>query len=244
MAARSTSIGPPRSRTLVKPRSNMRPASAVARSCSTLGSTLGSSRSAWLLALIGIDPSAAQLAFARQHLLLQGMDFVNDAFDFAVMPLVIFFVPEPGKGVAEMARVVGPGGTVAAYAWVMVGGDFPHQSMNETLGAVGRSAPMPPSVGSSRLDVLEDLWTTAGLSGIQTRAIEEARSSADFDDIWNTVLGGPSAGQALAAMNEEAVSRFRELLEVRLQPAGSGPITQSGQAHAIRSTVPDRCGAW
>ena len=41
------------------------------------------------------------------------------------MALVIFFVPEPAKGVAEMARVVRPGGTVAAYAWDMLGGGFP-----------------------------------------------------------------------------------------------------------------------
>ena len=42
------------------------------------------------------------------------------------MPLVIFFVPDPARGVAEMARVVGPGGIVAAYAWDMVGGGFPY----------------------------------------------------------------------------------------------------------------------
>ncbi len=200
--------------------------------------------------IAGIDPSEAQLAFARQHPILQGVDFVNadamalpfpdDAFDLAVMPLVIFFVPEPAQGVAEMARVVAAGGTVAAYAWDMDGGGFPYQIVNETLGAVGRSAPMPPSAGSSRLDVLGDLWTTAGLIGIQSKTIEVERTFADFDDLWNTVLGGPSAGQTLATMNEQEVSRFRELLEARLQPAGGSPITLSGRAHAIRGTVAER----
>jgi len=41
-------------------------------------------------------------------------------------------------------------------------------------------------------------------------------------------------------MNEEEVSRFWELLEARVQPAGSGPITLSGRAHAIRGTVAER----
>ena len=91
------------------------------------------------LTLVGIDPSEPQLAYARQQPLLQGVDFVNadamalpfpdDAFDFAVMPLVIFFVPEPAQGVAEMVRVVAPGGTVAAYAWDLEGGGFPYQSV-------------------------------------------------------------------------------------------------------------------
>ena len=200
------------------------------------------------LRLVGIDPSEAQLAYARQQPLLQSVDFViadamalpfpDDAFDLAVMPLVIFFVPEPAQGVAEMVRVVAPGGTVAAYAWDLEGGGFPYQSVNETLGAVGRAIPMAPSAWASRLDGLRDLWTAAGLGAIHTRVITVERTYTDFDDLWNTVLGGPSAGQALAAMSEEDISQFRELLRNRLQPAGSGSITLVGRAHAIRGTVP------
>ena len=65
----------------------------------------------------GIDPSEDQLAFARtrpaasvaQFQLGNAMalPFPEDRFDAAVMPLVIFFVPEPAKGIAEMARVAG-----------------------------------------------------------------------------------------------------------------------------------------
>ena len=200
------------------------------------------------LTLVGIDPSEAQLAYARQQPLLQSVEFVNadamalpfpdDAFDLAVMPLVIFFVPEPAQGVAEMARVVAPGGTVAAYAWDMEGGGFPYQRVNETLGAVGRAVPMPPSVSSSRLDTLSDLWVAAGLRDIHTRVITVERTYTDFDNLWNTVIGGPSAGQALAAMSEEERTRFRELLQARLQPSGSGSISLTGRAHAIRGTVP------
>jgi len=202
------------------------------------------------LTLVGIDPSEAQLAYARRQPLLQGVDFVkadamalpfaDDTFDRAVMPLVIFFVPEPAQGLAEMARVVAPGGMVAAYAWDMEGGGFPYQSVNETLGAVGRAIPMPPSVGASRLDALRDLWTTAGLGDLHTRVITVERSFIDCDDLWDTVLLGPSAGQALAAMNGEGVSQFRKALRERLQPAGCGPITLEGRAHAIRGTVPSR----
>ncbi|MEI6829317.1 MAG: methyltransferase domain-containing protein [Synechococcaceae cyanobacterium ELA445] len=200
------------------------------------------------LTLVGIDPSEAQLTFARQHPLLQNAEFVNAdamalpfadaAFDLAVMPLVIFFVPEPAQGVAEMARVVAPGGTVAGYAWDMEGGGFPYRIVNETLNAVGRSTPMAPRPESSRLDVLRVLWASAGLGDIQTRVISVERTYTDFDDVWSTLLGGPSAGQALAAMNEEERSGFRELLRVRLQPAGSGSISLGARAHAIKGSVP------
>src|SRR5580698_4327539 len=83
----------------------------------------------------GIDPSEAQLSFARtrhtagiarfQQGDAMALPFADRSFDAAVMALVIFFVPEPAKGVAEMKRVVRPGGLVAAYAWDVFGGGSP-----------------------------------------------------------------------------------------------------------------------
>jgi uncharacterized membrane protein len=87
---------------------------------------------------------------------------------------------------------------------------------------------------------MRDLWAAAGLTDIDTRTLTVARTYADFDDLWSTLQGGPSAGQALAAMSAEERSRFRELLRARLQPADNGPITQKAQANAILGTVPGR----
>ena len=94
----------------------------------------------------GIDPSDAQLAFARSR--LQGrpasfdegdamaLPYAGAAFDAAVMALVIFFVPDPARGVAEMARVVRPGGSVSAYAWDILGGGFPFAALQAELDAM------------------------------------------------------------------------------------------------------------
>jgi len=43
------------------------------------------------------------------------LPFSDDSFDVAVMALAIYFVPDPAKGVAEMARVVRPRGQIAAF---------------------------------------------------------------------------------------------------------------------------------
>ena len=69
--------------------------------------------------IVGIDPSEGQLAFARRRPAArvakfrqgdaQALPYSDSSFDAAVMALVIFFVPDPAKGVAEMARVVRPG---------------------------------------------------------------------------------------------------------------------------------------
>lgn len=40
----------------------------------------------------------------------------DGAFDVAVLPLVIFFIPDPATGVAELARVVSPEGTCLGRA--------------------------------------------------------------------------------------------------------------------------------
>jgi ubiquinone/menaquinone biosynthesis C-methylase UbiE len=72
----------------------------------------------------GVDPSDGQLAYARTRRGTEmaefhkgdamALPFGDRVFDVAIMALVIFFVPEPAKGVAEMVRVVAPGGPVAA----------------------------------------------------------------------------------------------------------------------------------
>jgi len=110
----------------------------------------------------GIDPSQAQLDYARARPALcaaqlrkgdaMALPFDDDAVDAAVMPLVVFFVPEPAKGVAEMARVVGPGGIVAAYAWDMAGGGFPYAALLTELRAMGVDVltSMPPVESPSR----------------------------------------------------------------------------------------------
>ena len=121
----------------------------------------------------GIDPSEAQLAYARTRLaprvaeFRQGdamaLPFPDDTFDAAVMPLVIFFVPDPAVGVAEMARVVRPGGAVTAYAWDMPGGGFPYDALQVEMRGLGLMVPAPPSPDASRLDAMRDLWTAAEL---------------------------------------------------------------------------------
>src|SRR5215218_8006076 len=133
----------------------------------------------------GIDPSEGQLAYARTRSLSRAAEFrqgdamalpfPDDSFDAAVMPLVIFFVPDPAKGVAEMARVLRPGGIAAAYAWDMPGGGFPYKALLDELVALGVSVPMPPSPDASGIDAMRELWRGAGLDAVETRELTVQR---------------------------------------------------------------------
>ena len=156
------------------------------------------------------------------------------------MPLVIFFVPVPATGVAEMRRVVRPGGTVAGYAWHMEGGGFPYYALQREMRSLGLSVPMPPSAEASRLDVLQTLWTDAGLQDVETRDIVVQRTFANFDDYWATIHLGPSVGPPLAAMAASDVSRLRDRMRADLPTDAMGRITYSAIANAVKGRVPIR----
>ncbi|HVF54988.1 MAG TPA: methyltransferase domain-containing protein [Pyrinomonadaceae bacterium] len=197
----------------------------------------------------GIDPSEAQIAFARTRpaarvaQFRQGdamaQPFPDDTFDAAVMPLVIFFVPDPARGVAEMARVVCPGGTVSAYAWDMEGGGFPYEALRVEMRGLGVAVPEPPSPGASRIDAMRDLWTGAGLDSVETLEINVQRPFADFDDYWATILGGPSVGPKLAALTPEDAAQLRARMRERLPADATGRIICSARANAVKGRVPN-----
>jgi SAM-dependent methyltransferase len=202
------------------------------------------------VSVLGIDPSEGQLAYARTRPALasarfhQGdamaLPFPADSFDAAVMPLVIFFVPDPAKGVSEMARVVRPGGTSSAYAWDMLGGGFPYESLNMEMRGMGISVPVPPSPDASRIEAMRDLWTGAGLDSVETRGITVQRTFADFDDYWTTILGGPNVGPKLAAMASADLALLKARMRDRLTAGAPGPITYSARANAVKGHVPSK----
>jgi SAM-dependent methyltransferase len=197
----------------------------------------------------GIDPSEAQLAFARTRpaarlaQFRQGdamaLPFPADSFDAAVMALVIFFVPEPAKGIAEMVRVVAPGGTIAAYAWDMLGAGYPGEAIRAELREFGLNPPLPPSVGASRIDTLRALWTGAGLDAIETREITVQRSFADFDEFWAITSSAAAIASLVAAMPTADVERLKARVRERLPPDAAGHITYTARANAIKGRKPE-----
>jgi SAM-dependent methyltransferase len=205
------------------------------------------------LSIRGIDPSERQLAYARSRHALRlaqfcradamAEPFADHNFDVAVMPLVIFFVPDPAEGVAEMARVVCPGGIVAAYAWDMPGGGFPYGALQAEMRAMGLTVPTPPSSDASEMEALQRLWIRAGLDAVETRRIAVQRTFADFDDYWTAIRGGPSVGPKLAATPPERLAVLEARMRAILPADASGRITYGARANAVKGRVTIRSRA-
>jgi SAM-dependent methyltransferase len=196
----------------------------------------------------GIDPSDGQLAFARTRPGARGAVFQKGGamalpfeaahFDAAVMALVIFFVPEPAKGVAEMVRVLRPGGTIAAYAWDMPGGGFPFEPIQAEMRTMGFDTAGPPRPDASRLTEMRRLWESAGLEAVETREIAVRRTFADFDAYWDSSTTGASMRPTLAAMTGGDIERLRARVRARLAADGGGPVTCPARANAIKGRLP------
>jgi ubiquinone/menaquinone biosynthesis C-methylase UbiE len=199
------------------------------------------------VAVDGVDPSEAQLAYARTRNIAHvakfhsgdamALPFADDAFDAAVMPLVIFFVPDPARGVAEMSRVVRAGGIVAAYGWDLEGGGFPYESLREELRAMNVAVPQPPSPDASAIANLQNLWSGAGLTEIETRVITVQRTFADFDDYWQTILGGPSVRRSTSTMTAQNLALLKSRMRDRMPADAAGHITYSARANAVKGRV-------
>jgi ubiquinone/menaquinone biosynthesis C-methylase UbiE len=194
----------------------------------------------------GVDPSEAQLSFARARHLgqiakfqqgdAQALPFSDERFDAAVMALVIFFVPDPAKGIGEMVRVVRPGGTVAAYIWDMPGGGHPLELMHAEMNAMGFTAPWPPRSDITGLKALRRLWIDAALNEIESREITVHRTFADFEDYWTTNTLAATVSQTIAAMAPIELQHLRTRMRAQVIADATGRITCSARVNAIRGS--------
>lgn len=196
----------------------------------------------------GVEPSEAQIAFARTRIVapvarfrhgdVQSLPYPDDSFDVAVMPLAITFITDPARALAEMRRVVRPGGQVAAYGWDVEGGGWPYHGLREALRGLGADVSLPSSPGAAGLASLQALWRARGLIEIATREIVVRRTFADFDDYWKTAITGAGIAPALLALTAGEIVRLKAALRASSPADAAGRVTFEARANAVRGHVP------
>lgn len=197
----------------------------------------------------GVDPSEGQLAFARvrsgaksaqfQTAVAQALPFPDDRFDAAVMALVISFVPDPLQAAREMARVVRPGGTVAAYMWDVPGGGLPMRPIYAVMDSMGVQVAALPGFDASRLDRMRTVWEQAGLAAIETRVIRIRVGFTSFDDFWESCAAhtGPIS-KTVAGLSQATRDELKTKLRRDLPAGPHGRIVYEAFANAVKGQVP------
>jgi SAM-dependent methyltransferase len=197
---------------------------------------------------VGLDPSKQQIAHARQRPGAkaaefrvgdaQALPFADRSYDAALMALVIAFLPNPARAVAEMARVVRPGGWIATYMWDIAGGGVPVHPLYEALKSIGATPGIQPNPEASRREALQEFWEKAGLQAVETRVIRIPVVFSNFDDFWDstTVPVGPQ-GKAIAVLLPDAREKLRARLREQLPIAADGRIAYEAFANAVKGRV-------
>lgn len=195
-----------------------------------------------------VDPSEDQVAYAKSRTAAgrvdfrigdaQSLPFADDEFDVATMALAINFVPDGAKAVAEMKRVVRAGGTVATYIWDMTGKGFTQQPLLDGLEDMGIEPPQfRPEI--TRRDVLNELFSTAGLDDVSVRSIDIQLTFEDFEDFWasNTGFANPIV-QLVLDLPAADLELFKVSLKDKLPTDSNGRIAHPARANAVKGRVP------
>ena len=160
----------------------------------------------------------------------------DGSFDAALSQLVLNFVPDADAAVAEMRRVVTPGGTIAACTWDYAGGMRMLRTFWDAAAEVDPQAPDEQHMRYRSEEELAALWGRGGLEDVVTGPLEVEVEYGSFDDFWEPfTLGVGPAGAHYASLDPEQREALRERCFSRLgSPAG--PFSLTARAFAVRGT--------
>jgi len=200
--------------------------------------------------VVGIEPSEGFLKLARQETddsrasFLQGsgdeIPVDDGAADVVVSGLVLNFIPDKERAMAEMVRSVERGGTVAAYVWDYSGHvQFMRYFWDAAiaLDPAAREKDEGVRFPICRPAALAELFSGAGLRDVTTAAIDILTPFADFDDYWTPFLSGiaPAPGYC-ASLDDAARQKLKNHLIEVLPTDPDGMILMAARAWAVRGT--------
>jgi SAM-dependent methyltransferase len=209
-------------------------------------------RTAPTSSIVGIDPAPAYVALAQAQQAgdrirfevgdAQQMRFEDASFDRTLSLLVVNFIPDPVKALAEMRRVTRRGGTVAAAVWDYGDGmQMLRAFWDEAVALNPTSGPKDERhMPLCRASELGAFWRKQGLQEVAEEGLTIETRFAGFDDYWGPFLDkqGP-AGAYVASLSIAERNQLRARLRRRLLGDGPDrPIVLSARAWAVRGVVP------
>jgi ubiquinone/menaquinone biosynthesis C-methylase UbiE len=202
--------------------------------------------------VVGVDPSEGFIAFAQKNAKssraryevgdAQALKFKDASFDRTMALLVMNFIPDHNKAIAEMRRVTRPQGVVSACVW-----DY-NEGMQMLRFFWDEAVALDPAIEPkderhmklSHRGQLADLWKKAGLLNVQEEPLTIEQAYSSFDDYWAPFTKGAGPGGAyVVSLPEER----RQQLEARMRKRilgdrQDGAFTLKARAWCVRGEVP------
>jgi ubiquinone/menaquinone biosynthesis C-methylase UbiE len=187
-------------------------------------------------------PKAASIRFEQAD--ATALPFENASFDRALSLLVLHFVPESERALAEMQRVVKPGGTVGAAVWDGGGGYLAQCLFWDTAaclvpsGEEGRKNAYSRPL--SRKGEMRAAFIESGFSDVVDASLTIRMNYAGFADYWEPIAAGEGP---LGAYLQKLGAKERTTLERGVRAAfeggaADGPRSFTASAWACVGRVP------
>ena len=170
----------------------------------------------------------------------RALPFEDNSFDRAFSMLVLQFIPDSARVVAEMRRVVRPGSTVTAAVWDNFG--LPHIRLTRDIAAaldpsVDQKRPLQPLTAAHEM---AELWRELVFQDVEQTSLLIRMEYSCFDDYWTPFTTGEGpAGQLIARLSDNIRSALTDhLRNAYLCGRPDGPRSIPCVAWACRGTVP------
>lgn len=167
-------------------------------------------------AVVGLDFSSEAVAIARRRVLgvrfeqgdAQDLPFADGSFDAVLCGYGLMHLPDPGTALAEMLRVLRPGGRAAASVWDEEGTGF--SLVYEAVRARGSlEAPLPHGPDAFQFGTVPKMRAAllaAGFADVIAWRFDQAWDIDNAEQYIASILAGTVRSRALLAAQSEAAS--------------------------------------
>ncbi|MBZ0215445.1 MAG: class I SAM-dependent methyltransferase [Fimbriimonadaceae bacterium] len=198
--------------------------------------------------IVGMDLSSDFVAYSAERTQdkrakfevagAEALSLADSSVSVAVSVLVLNFVTDKAKALAEMQRVVHPGGLISFYVWDYPGGGMGFidefwksaVALDSSAEALDEGKRFP----FCTMDGLAALCKSAGIAEAEIAPIEVQTIFPTFEDFWQpfTLGAGPAPGYAMS-LDESVRADLKSNLMARLDTGSA--ITLPARAWAVKA---------
>jgi SAM-dependent methyltransferase len=160
----------------------------------------------------------------------EALPFPDRLFDASLAQLVVHFLADPVAGLREMARVVRPGGVVAACVWDHAAKQGPLSLFWDAARELDPEVADESRLPGTRDGPLAELFGAAALNELRSSSLVVQLEHASFEEWWEPfTLGVGPAGAYVPQLDASRRARLREACRARL-PTGRTVIAARARA--------------